>query len=104
MLNAAPGIRAMGVLDELRRRHPELNANVRRTLERRINAWRALHSPDREVIFRQEHEPSRLGLSDFADTSALCTSLGGAALDHRLYHIRLAFTSDWRSRASSMRM
>ena len=38
ILKAAPGIRVVGVLDELRRRHSELNPNVRRTLERRIHA------------------------------------------------------------------
>ncbi|MFK4529250.1 hypothetical protein ABIF90_007231 [Bradyrhizobium japonicum] len=38
ILKAAPGIRVIGVLDELRRRHSGLNPNIRRTLERRINA------------------------------------------------------------------
>jgi hypothetical protein len=28
-------------------------------LERRIAAWRALHGPEQDVIFRQEHEPER---------------------------------------------
>jgi hypothetical protein len=92
ILEAASGIRAIAVLDELRRRHPDLNANVRRTLERRINAWRALHGPEREVMFRQKHEPGRLGLSDFTDTSALGISIGGVPLAHRLYHFRLAFS------------
>jgi len=92
ILKAAPGIRAIGVLEELRRRHPDLNPNIRRTLERRITAWRALNGPERDVIFRQEHEPGRLGLSDFTDTSALGVTIAGAALDHRLYHFRLAFS------------
>ena len=92
ILKAAPGIRAIGVLDELRRRHPDLNPNIRRTLERRITAWRAFNGPERDVIFRQEHEPGRLGLSDFTDTSALRVTIAGAALDHRLYHFRLAFS------------
>ncbi|HSA80599.1 MAG TPA: IS21 family transposase [Geminicoccaceae bacterium] len=92
ILEAAPGIRAIGVLAELRRRHPELNPNIRRTLERRINAWRALHGPEQDVIFRQEHEPGRLGLSDFTDTSALGISIAGQPLAHRLYHFRLAFS------------
>ena len=92
MLRAAPGIRVVGVLDELRRRHLELNPNVRRTLERRIHAWRAVHGPEQDVIFRQEHEPGRLGLSDFTDTSTLGISIAGAALAHRLYHFRLAFS------------
>ena len=59
ILNAAPDIRVIGVLEELRRRHHDLNPNIRRTLERRINAWRALNGPERDVIFRQEHEPGR---------------------------------------------
>jgi hypothetical protein len=92
ILKAAPGIRAIGVLEELRRRHPDLNPNIRRTLERRITAWRALHGPERDVIFRQEHEPGRLGLSDFTDTNALGITIAGVALDHRLYHFRLAFS------------
>ncbi len=44
------------------------------------------------MIFRQEHEPGRLGLSDFTDTSALGVAIAGEALDHRLYHFRLAFS------------
>ena len=92
ILKAAPGIRVIGVLGELRRRHPDLNANIRRTLERRINAWRALNGPEQDVIFRQEHEPGRLGLSDFTDTGALGITIMGEPLDHRLYHFRLAFS------------
>ena len=92
ILQAAPGIRVIGVLGELRRRHPDLKANIRRTLERRINAWRALNGPEQEVIFRQEHEPGRLGLSDFTDAGGLGISISGQPLAHRLYHFRLAFS------------
>lgn len=92
ILKAAPDIRTIGVLEELRRRHPELNPNIRRTLERRITAWRALHGPEQDVIFRQEHEPGRMGLSDFTDTSELAITIAGQLFDHRLYHFRLAFS------------
>ena len=92
ILKAAPDIRTVGVFGELRRRHPELNANIRRTLERRITAWRALHGPEQDVIFRQEHEPGRMGLSDFTDTSALNITIAAQSFDHRLYHFRLAFS------------
>jgi hypothetical protein len=37
MLEAAPGIRAVAVFEEICRRHPELAAGVRRTMERRIS-------------------------------------------------------------------
>lgn len=86
ILKAAPGIRVIGLLDELRGGHPDLNPNIRRTLERRINAWRPRNGPEQDVIFRQEHEPGRLGLSDFTDVSALGITIAGAAVDHRLYH------------------
>lgn len=33
-----------------------------------------------------------MGLSDFTDTSALGIAIAGEALDHRLYHFRLAFS------------
>ena len=92
LLKASPGIRTIGVFGELRRRHPELNPNIRRTLERRITAWRALHGPEQDVIFRQEHEPGRMGLSDFTDTRALGVRVAGQPFEHRLYHFRLAFS------------
>ena len=43
MLEAAPGLRSVAVLGEVLRRHPELGEGIRRTLERRISHWRALH-------------------------------------------------------------
>lgn len=92
MLKAAPGLRPIGVFEELRRRHPELSPGVRRTLERRIRNWRALHGPEQEVIFRQEHPPGRMGLSDFCDMRDLGVSVAGVPLDHRLYHFRLPFS------------
>ena len=92
ILKAAPGIRAIAVVEEIRRRHPEINPNVRRTLERRMRAWQALAGPEQDVIFRQEHEPGRLGLSDFTDTRVLGIMIAGVVLDHRLYHFRLAFS------------
>src|SRR6266700_1830700 len=92
ILKATPGIRAIAVLDEIRRRHPEISPGIRRTLERRMRGWRALAGPEQDVIFRQEHAPGRLGLSDFTDTSALGIMIAGVALAHRLYHFRLAFS------------
>src|SRR5208337_4857148 len=55
MLKAAPGLRSIAIFEEILRRHPDLGAGVRRTLERRIRAWRAIHGEEREVIFRQTH-------------------------------------------------
>ena len=92
LLKEAPGLRPVALYEELMRRHPELDAGIRRTLERRVRAWRAIHGPEQEVIFRQTHEPGRMGLSDFTDMADLAVTVAGERLDHRLYHFRLAYS------------
>ena len=92
MLTAAPELRAVAIFEEMQRRHPDLPDGTRRTLERRIRAWRALHGANQEVIFRQVHEPGRMGLSDFTDMADLGVTIAGVRLDHRLYHFRLAYS------------
>src|SRR3546814_11381621 len=67
LLESAPGLRAVAIFEEMQRRHPELDPGVRRTLERRIRGWRALHGAEQDVIFRQVHAPGRMGISDFTE-------------------------------------
>ena len=81
LLKSAPGLRPVAIFDEIRRRYPEIGAGVRRTLERRIRAWRALNGAEQDVIFRQEHPPGRLGLSDFTDMGDHRVSIAGVRLD-----------------------
>jgi hypothetical protein len=94
LLKKTPGLRTIAVFDEIIRRHPDLNRNVRRTLERRVRTWKALNGPDQDVIFRQEQVPGRMGLSDFTDMGDLVVSIAGEPLAHKLYHFRLAY-SGW---------
>ena len=94
MLQATPGLRPVAVFGEMLRRHPDLDPGVRRTLERRVRQWQALHGPEREVIFRQDHPPGQQGLSDFTNAGDLGVTIAGVPLEHRLYHFRLAF-SGW---------
>ena len=61
LLKEASGLRPVAIFDEMLRRHPELSPGIRRTLERRIRSWRALHGAEQEVIFRQMHEPGGWG-------------------------------------------
>jgi hypothetical protein len=94
LLKSTPGLRPVAIFDEIRRCHPAIGAGIRRTLERRIRSWRGLHGAEQDVIFRQEHPPGRLGLSDFTDMADHGISIAGVPLEHRLYHFRLAF-SGW---------
>jgi hypothetical protein len=55
MLESAPAVRALTVLKEIRRRHPEISQGVRRTLERRIRDWRSSSCPIHVAFFGQNH-------------------------------------------------
>ena len=96
MLEAAPSLMGITVLEELQRRHPEgFDESVLRTLQRRVRQWRAQNGAEREIFFAQEHPPGRLGLSDFTVADELGVSVAGLALPHRLYQFALAH-SGWR--------
>ena len=92
LLEASPGLRAVALYEEMTRRHPELSPGVRRTLERRVRVWKAKHGPEREIIFRQRHEPGRRGLSDFTEGTPLGVTVAGEPLNHKLYHFRLEYS------------
>jgi len=92
LLTAAPGLRPITLFDELARRHPDrIGPSFRRTLERRIADWKALHGSNLNVIFPQIQQPGRMGLSDFTDANGFGVIVGGQRLEHRLYHFALAF-------------
>ena len=98
LLEASPGLRAVALHEEMMRRHPELHPGVRRTVERRVRAWKAKHGPEQEIIFRQRHEPGRRGLSDFTDAWGAGGDGGrGVAGAHAVT------TSGWSTRGSAMR-
>jgi hypothetical protein len=96
MLNGPTGLMAVSIFETLQEEFGVdiMPDSARRTLERRIADWRALHGPDKEVFFPQRHEPGRQGLSDFTVADELGVTLAGQAFPHRLYHFRLAF-SGW---------
>lgn len=96
LLRTDAGLLAVTIFETLQEDYgPEaVPDRVRRTLERRIAAWRALHGEDKEVYFPQRHEPGRQGLSDFTVADDLGVTIAGQPFPHRLYHFRLAY-SGW---------
>ena len=80
-LEASPSLMAITLLEYLQVKYPESYPDsLLRTLERRVKNWRAIYGPDKEVMFRQTHEPGRLGLSDF-------TKLKGITMGNKNYLI-----------------
>ena len=93
LLQASPGLRPVTIYHELCRRLPDrVDHAIRRTIERRIREWRALHGAERPVIFPQLQVPGRMGLSDFTDANGLGVTICGVLLPHRLYHFAMAYS------------
>jgi hypothetical protein len=96
LLESDGALNAVTLLEELQRRYPgDYDTTVLRTLQRRVRQWRAVHGPEREVYFAQEHPPARLGLSDFTVCDELGVKIAGVDFPHRIYQFALAH-SGWR--------
>jgi len=95
MLKKAPQLEPQTLLLHLERSFPGQEWYRRkRTLQRRVEQWKALHGPSREVMFLQQHQPGLLGISDFTQLKGDPITIAGAAFEHRLFHFRLPY-SGW---------
>ena len=95
MLEKAPGLEPQTLLLHLEQIRPDQEWQRRkRTLQRRVEQWRAERGPEREVMFLQEHRPGVLGISDFTLLKGAPIRVAGVVLEHRLFHFRLPF-SGW---------
>ena len=75
-------------------RHPgRYRPTQMRTLQRQIATWRALHGPEREVIFEQEHTPGERAQSDFTHMKDMAITLAGEAFPHLLFHCVLTYSN-----------
>lgn len=95
MLKSTPDLQAITLLEYLQKTYPgEYDDSLLRTLQRRVKQWRLLHGPAQEVMFRQQHEPGHLGLSDFTQLKQTTITIAGCEFSHLLYHFRLIY-SKW---------
>lgn len=95
MLEKAPQLEPQTLLLHLERTFPGQEWYRRkRTLQRRVEQWRALHGPAQDVMFLQEHRAGVLGISDFTLLKGEPITVAGAVLEHRLFHFRLPY-SGW---------
>ena len=95
MLEKAPQLEPQTLLLHLEQIRPaEEWYRRKRTLQRRVEQWRALHGPAQEVMFLQEHRAGVLGISDFTLLKGEPITIAGDVLEHRLFHFRLPY-SGW---------
>jgi hypothetical protein len=95
MLEKAPQLEPQTLLLHLERTFPGQEwFRRKRTLQRRVEQWRALHGPAQDVMFLQEHRAGVLGISDFTLLKGEPITVAGEVLAHRLFHFRLPY-SGW---------
>ena len=89
-------LRATTIIEWLEERLPgRFSASQLRTLQRRLQDWRALNGPDQEVYFPQEHPPGREAQLDFTHCNSLGVTIGGRPYRHLLFQLVLSH-SGWR--------
>jgi hypothetical protein len=94
MLRREPRLKPMTLFEHLQDTHPGEYPQVLRTLQRRVQAWKALHGPSPEVMFELRHEPGMMGISDFTELKGITITIEGKPFEHLLYHYRLTY-SGW---------
>lgn len=95
MLCRQPKLQPMTLFTHLQQQYPgKYGHSILRTLQRRVNQWRATQGPPQEVMFPQEHRPGEMGLSDFTQLKQVEITIAGKPFAHLLYHYRLAY-SGW---------
>jgi hypothetical protein len=86
---------ATTLLEVLQERDPlRYGAGQLRTLQRRVSDWRALHGPDQDVIFPQDHVPGREAAFDFTHGTELGVTIAGELFVHLIFEFVLSF-SGW---------
>ena len=95
LLKASSDLTPITLFEKLQNDHPgKFQDSKKRTFQRRVSEWKALHGPGQEVMFRQEQVVGRMGLSDFTKIKDVDITIAGQFFVHLLYHFRMAF-SGW---------
>lgn len=95
MLKNIPSLLPQTLFEYLQKKYPgQYPDSKQRTFQRRVKAWKAVYGADKNVMFLQNQEVGRMGLSDFTLLKGVNITVRGEVLKHLLYHFRLAF-SGW---------
>jgi hypothetical protein len=84
----------MTLFEYLQDTYPGEYEGVLRTVQRRVERWKAAEGKPKEVMFKIRHEPGEMGISDFTHLKGVSITIQGKPFVHLLYHYRLAY-SGW---------
>ena len=94
MLQREPRLEPMTLFEYLQETYPGQYEGVLRTVQRRVEQWKASQGKPKEVMFKIRHVPGEMGLSDFTHLKGVTVTVKGQPFQHLLYHYRLAY-SGW---------
>ncbi len=96
MLKAEPNLSALTLLEFIQEQHgaESYPDKLLRTLQRRVLKWHHIQGPGQEVMFKQQHIPGLMGLSDFTELKDIKVTINQKPFKHLLYHFRLVY-SKW---------
>ncbi len=93
MLRTDPGLQAQTLMQWIIDEHGDAyNWGQLRTLQRRLQRWRALNGSDKEVMFRQQPVPGKQSQSDWTHCDELNVTIGGRPFPHMLFHFMLVYS------------
>jgi len=95
LLERHPALTPTTLLEHLQEQKPDQDwSSLKRTLQRRVQHWKALHGPAPEVMFPLAYQPGEIGFCDFTKVKRVEITLRGEPFEHLLFHYRLAW-SGW---------
>lgn len=95
LLTKNTALDASFILEQLQLKYPDKYPdNQLRTLQRHVKKYKAIYGNDKAVIFRQNHYPAQMGISDFTELTEVKITIKGVEFKHLLYHFRLVY-SGW---------
>ncbi len=93
-LERDPALQSTTLFALLCERHPDRYRPTQdRTLRRHIARWRALHGPEKDIIFEQVHTPGERAQSDFTHMEDLGVTIAGEPFLHLVYHFVLTYSN-----------
>ncbi|MGB7563762.1 MAG: IS21 family transposase [Prochlorococcaceae cyanobacterium] len=95
LLERHPVLTPATLLEHLQERKLDQDwSSLKRTLQRRVQHWKALHGPAPEMMFPLAYQPGEIGFCDFTKVKPVEITLRGEPFPHLLFHDRLAW-SGW---------
>jgi len=95
MLREAPELEAKALFEWFSEQHGgQYDEGQLRTFQRHVRRWRALHGPEKEVYFPQDHRPGVRMETDFTCLNSLGMTIRGEPSEQWLCHSVLTY-SNW---------